>query len=156
MVRVQFACVLLLGISLIVGCGRPATQSAPTSSTPKDPEEAALRTVATIYGFCAMKHKTGPKGWEVLEEHASSLSSPAREKALDAIKKLQLLGYKVTWGIDMLTLVQQEKDPNEFIIIESPDGRLKAPFSGNKIIKEEVDQKKPTSDTENSDSGAPK
>ncbi|MFH1302505.1 MAG: hypothetical protein ABIK07_15700 [Planctomycetota bacterium] len=153
--RIRFAVLLLLGVVFLVGCGRSA--SPPKASAPMDPEEAALDIVTAIYTISARVNEAGPENWETLETYASGLQDPARQDALNAIKKIKSLDYKVTWGIDMMAMKEQQGNASEFVILESPDGHLKATFGG-KILKSEkakdqaeVDQKAPVSEQKKTD-----
>lgn len=158
MVRFHFVFLLLLGLSFIVGCGRSA--SPPKTSTPMNPEEAALDIVTAIYTISARVNKTGPQNWETLETYAKTLQNPAQQDALDAIQKIKSLNYKVTWGIDMMAIKEQNGNASEFVILESPDGHLKATFGGVVLKRDkaqaqtEVDPKEPASEKETTDSDA--
>ncbi len=158
MARFRFAVILLLGLFCIIGCGRSA--SPPKASTPMNPEEAALDIVTAIYTISARVNEAGPENWETLETYASGLQEPARQDALDAIQKIKSLDYKVTWGVNMMAIKEQYGNASEFVILESPDGHLKATFGGVilKNAKEEgqaeVDQKEAVSDEEKTDSAS--
>tara|TARA_R110002111_G_scaffold100976_6_gene156523 strand:- start:84088 stop:84570 length:483 start_codon:yes stop_codon:yes gene_type:complete len=158
MARIRIVSLLLLGLIFVVGCGRSA--SPPKPSAPADPEETALDIVTAIYTISASVNEAGPENWETLEIYASGLQDPARQNALDAIKKIKSLDYKVTWGVNMPAIKEQYGNANEFVILESPDGRLKATFGG-KILKSEkakdqveVDPKTSASDKEATSSDA--
>lgn len=131
--RIRFSVILLLGVFLFVGCGRSA--SSPKATTPTTPEEAALDIVTAIYTISAEVQKKVPQNWEDLEAYASTLQDPARQNALDAIKEIKSLNYKVTWGIDAKAIREQNANAGEFVIIESPDGHLKSTYGGF-ILKE--------------------
>ncbi|WP_299470177.1 hypothetical protein [uncultured Gimesia sp.] len=152
MARIRFVFILLLGLILVAGCGRSA--SPPKASEPMSPEEAALDIVTAIYTISASVNEAGPENWETLETYASGLQDPARQNALDAIKKIKSLDYKVTWGVNMSAIKEQYGNASEFVILESPDGQLRATFGG-KILKRdkakdhaEVDPKTITSEKE--------
>ncbi|WP_339732001.1 hypothetical protein [uncultured Gimesia sp.] len=125
-----------------------------------NPEEAALDIVTAIYTISARVNEAGPENWETLETYASGLQEPARQDALDAIQKIKSLDYKVTWGVNMMAIKEQYGNASEFVILESPDGHLKATFGGVilKNAKEEgqaeVDQKEAVSDEEKTDSAS--
>lgn len=138
---------LVMVLSLVLGCSKPAP--VPQSSTPEDPEEAALVTVAGVYSAMGLFKKKPPTGWKDMEDYTSSLRSSTRTKAVDAINKIRSLNYKMEWGVDLSRIIKEEKKPDSYVIGESPDGRLKVTYSG-KIIKGEAEQpeeQKPTTET---------
>ncbi|WP_298868025.1 hypothetical protein [uncultured Gimesia sp.] len=158
MARINFALILLIGVSFIVGCGKSSSQPKTGSTPPKDPEEAALKTVAFVYENYARHKQKPPQAWNDLEGFTSMMDSSARSSALDAIKKIKSLNYKMIWGVDFKRMREDGVEASDYVIAESPDGRLKATYSA-KIIKkekEEVDQKKHTPEAESTESGAPK
>ena len=134
MKQIHLALSIILGLALIVGCGRSAAP--PKSSEPMSPEEAALDIVTAIYTIRSQVKEDPPESWDDLNEYASGLRDPARKDALEAIQKIKDLGYKVTWGIDKAAVEAEQANATEFVIIESPDGKLKSTFGGV-IIKAE-------------------
>ncbi|MCA9015778.1 MAG: hypothetical protein KDA77_10645, partial [Planctomycetaceae bacterium] len=141
MTQLKIALSLLLVISLTVGCGRPASQQASQSSKSKNPEEAALVTVAGIYSAHSLWKKKAPEGWSDLENYVSTIASSSRTEVLDAINKIRSLNYKMKWGVDFSSIFKEDKKPDSYVIGESPDGRLKVTYSG-KIIKGEANEAK--------------
>lgn len=137
--RIRFSIILMLGVFLVVGCGRSA--SPPKAAAPMSPEENALDIVTAIYKISAEVKKKVPQNWEDLETYAASLQDPARQDALDAIKKIKSLNYKVTWGIDGKLLQEQNAEANEYVIFESPDGHLKSTYGGV-ILKADSEEDK--------------
>lgn len=123
----------------MVGCGRSA--SPPKAAAPMSPEENALDIVTAIYKISAEVKKKVPQNWEDLETYAASLQDPARQDALDAIKKIKSLNYQVTWGIDGKLLQEQNAKANEYVIFESPDGHLKSTYGGV-ILKADPEEDK--------------
>lgn len=147
--RIRFTVILLMGVFLFVGCGRSA--SSPKPATPMSPEENALDIVTAIYKISADIKKKVPQGWEDLENYASSLQNPARQNALDAIEKIKGMNYKVTWGIDSMVLKEKNANANEYVLFESPDGRLKSTYGGT-ILKEAPEEDKEEEKLEQADS----
>ncbi|WP_417390685.1 hypothetical protein [Gimesia sp.] len=141
--RIRFSIILMLGVFLVVGCGRSA--SPPKAAAPMSPEENALDIVTAIYKISAEVKKKVPQNWEDLETYAASLQDPARQNALDAIKKIKSLNYQVTWGIDGKLLQEQNAKANEYVIFESPDGHLKSTYGGV-ILKADPVEDKPVED----------
>lgn len=140
MMNLKVSLCLFLVLSLAVGCSKPAPPPAASQSTEsKDPEEAALVTVAGLYSAMVMFKKKPPTEWKDLEDYTSSVDSGVRTKAVDAINKLRSLNYQMKWGVDLSKIFKEDKDPNSYVIGESPDGRLKVTYSG-KIIKSEGEQ----------------
>ncbi|MCA9005490.1 MAG: hypothetical protein KDA70_09485 [Planctomycetaceae bacterium] len=140
MVRFQYAViVVVLGMLLLAGCSKPVSQPTPVSenATPKDPEEEALNIVAIVYDNTARFTKKPPEGWSDLEGFTSKMDSTAAPKARAAIKKIQSLNYKMKWGVDLHRIISEDKKTEDYVIAESPDGRLKATYSG-RIIKQEA------------------
>lgn len=155
MTHFKIALSFFLVLSLAVGCGRPASQQAPKSSKPKDPEEAALVTVAGIYAAHSLWKKKAPEGWSDLENYTSTIASSSRTEVMDAINKIRSLNYKMNWGVDFSRIFKEDKKPETYVIAESPDGRLKATYSGT-IIKGEdkkEDEQKPVTETTKTDEG---
>lgn len=133
--RFQLFLLLLLFSIPVSGCGRSA--SPPKQSAPQDPLEQALDIVTAIYTISARVQETPPRSWDDLIAYAEELQDPARKDALDAIEKIKSLDYKVTWGMNLETIKDQNADYSEFVIIESPDGRLKSTFGGQ-ILRSET------------------
>ncbi|MFH1299409.1 MAG: hypothetical protein ABIK07_00010 [Planctomycetota bacterium] len=109
------------------------------SSEPKDPEEAALVTVAYVYQAHWRSKKKPPQGWSDLEDQVSRARSESRTKAIDAINKIRSLNYQMKWGVEVYKLFGEDKHPDSYVIGESPDGRLKVTSSGT-IIKSEAEK----------------
>ena len=137
--RIRFSIILMLGVFLIVGCERSA--SPPKAAAPMSPEENALDIVTAIYKISAEVKKKVPQNWEDLETYAASLQDPARQDALDAIKKIKSLNYQVTWGIDGKLLQEQNAKANDYVIFESPDGYLKSTYGGVILKADPVEDK---------------
>ncbi|WP_417378610.1 hypothetical protein [Gimesia sp.] len=148
--QIRFSVIFLMGVFFISGCGRSA--SPPKAVPPMSPEEAALDIVTAIYTISAEVKEKVPQNWEDLEIYASSLQNPARQNALDAIKKIKGLNYKVTWGIDRMGLNEQNANANEYVIFESPDGHLKSTYGGA-ILKEDPAEDKGEMKLEETESG---
>ncbi|WP_145224705.1 hypothetical protein [Gimesia algae] len=121
------------------------------------PEENALDIVTAIYKISAEIKKKVPQNWGDLETYAASLQNPAQQDALDAIKKIKDLNYKVTWGIDNMVLKDKNANANEIVLFESPDGHLKSTYGGVILKadpeddKEEMKLEKSGSDVKNTD-----
>ena len=128
--QIGWTVILLMCVFLIAGCGRSA--SPPKAVAPMSP---------AIYKISADVKKKVPQDWEDLENYASSLQGPARQDALDAIRKIKDLNYKVTWGIDSMVLKEKNASAKEYVLFESPDGHLKSTYGGT-ILKEDPEDDK--------------
>ncbi|QDU14545.1 hypothetical protein CA11_23530 [Gimesia maris] len=137
--QIGWTVILLMCVFLIAGCGRSA--SPPKAVAPMSPEENALDIVTAIYKISADVKKKVPQDWEDLENYASSLQDPASQDALDAIRKIKDLNYKVTWGIDSMVLKEKNASAKEYVLFESPDGHLKSTYGGT-ILKEDPEDDK--------------
>lgn len=165
MVRFQFAVIIVvLGLLLMAGCSKPVSQPTAVSdnAASKDPEEEALYIVAIVYDNTARFTKKPPEGWSDLEGFTSKMDSTAASKARAAIKKIQSLNYKMKWGVNLHSIISEDKKAEDYVIAESPEGRLKVTYTG-KIIKQEAkgedqqikDQKEPAIEPESSDTVTP-
>ncbi|QDU09389.1 hypothetical protein [Gimesia aquarii] len=132
MTRFFVACVCIIAFFFCDGCRKTTpADSESTLTNPADAEEAALQVVGNLYGFYATYHKKGPTGWEDLKAQVAEVGEKTKKEALEAIKVVQVAGYKMKWGVDLPLMAKEGIKPDDYVIGESPDGRRKLMFSGN-------------------------